>query len=101
MNAAIATESDTAAAKYSRLVCCQRRCTHHMRIRRREARLRCLIGHLHCLVGVVGFDLLVTGGTPVVAQAVPLIPPLRTARAGVVLVEPRHDTNSQVPSRIR
>jgi hypothetical protein len=39
---------------------------------------------------LVGFDLRITGGTAVVAQAVPFIPPIRPAGTGVVFPKPRH-----------
>ena len=39
---------------------------------------------------IVGFDLGMAFWASVVAQAIPLIPPVRAARAGVVFSEPRH-----------
>src|ERR1700732_2480689 len=47
------------------------------------------LGALDRLV-LVGFDLRITDGTPVVAEAVPFIPPIRTAGTGVVFPKPRH-----------
>ena len=46
---------------------------------------------------LVGFDLRIAGGTPVVAEAVPFIPPIRTAGTGVVFFE----TTASVSSSFR
>jgi hypothetical protein len=46
---------------------------------------------------LVGFDLRITGGTAIVAEAVPFIPPIRTAGAGVVFFE----TTASVSSSFR
>ena len=45
------------------------------------------LGALDCLV-LIGFDLGIAGGTAVVAEAVPFIPPICTAGTGVVLPKP-------------
>jgi hypothetical protein len=47
------------------------------------------LGALDRLV-LIGFDLRITGGTAVIAEAVPFIPPIRAAGTGMVFPKPRH-----------
>ena len=52
------------------------------------------LGALDRLV-LVGFDLRLTGGTAVVAKAVPFIPPIRTAGTGVMFPKPRRECQTK------